>query len=39
MSKVTQEKLLAGIIFGDNDNGEYITCPAERLAAKRLFVC
>ena len=39
MSKVTQEKLLAGIIFGDNDNEEYIYCPAERLAAKRLFAC
>ena len=24
MSKITQEKLLAGIIFGDNDNEEYI---------------
>ena len=27
MSKITQEKLLAGIIFGDNDNEEYIYLP------------
>ncbi len=27
MSKVTKEKLLAGYIFGDNDNEEYIYLP------------
>lgn len=27
MSKVTQEKLLAGFIFGDNENEEYIYLP------------
>ena len=29
MSKITQEKLLAGIIFGDNDNEEYIYLRGE----------
>lgn len=27
MSKVTCEKLLAGIIFGDNENDEYLYLP------------
>lgn len=27
MSKVISEKLLAGIIFGDTDNNEYIYLP------------
>ena len=33
MSKVTQEKLLAGIIFGDNDNEEYIYLPGWQRSA------
>lgn len=27
MSKVTSEQLLAGIIFGDSDNNEYVYLP------------
>lgn len=27
MSKITKEKLLAGYIFGDNNNNEYIYLP------------
>lgn len=34
MSKITQEKLLAGIIFGDNDNKEYIYLPGGEVGNK-----
>ena len=34
MSKVTQEKLLAGIIFGDNDNEEYIYLPGGEVGSE-----
>ena len=34
MSKVTQEKLLAGIIFGDNDNEEYIYLPGGEVSSE-----
>lgn len=34
MSKITQEKLLAGIIFGDNDNEEYIYLPGGEVGSE-----
>ena len=34
MSKVTQEKLLAGIIFGDNDNVEDIYLPGGEVGSE-----
>ena len=34
MSKVTQEKLLAGIIFGDTDNEEYIYLPGGEVGSE-----
>lgn len=34
MSKITQEKLLAGIIFGDNDNEEYIYLPGDEVGSE-----
>ena len=39
MSKITQEKLLAGIIFGDNDNEEYIYLPGGEVGSEALFAC
>ncbi len=33
MSKVIEEKLLAGFIFGDNDNDEYIYLPGGEVGA------
>ena len=40
MSKITQEKLLAGIIFGDNDNEEYIYLPGGEVGSgSTLFLC
>ena len=34
MSKVTQEKLLAGFIFGDNENEEYIYLPGGEVGSE-----
>ena len=34
MSKITQEKLLAGIIFGDNDNEKYIYLPGGEVGSE-----
>lgn len=34
MSKVTKEKLLAGFIFGDNDNNEYIYLPGGEVGSE-----
>lgn len=34
MSKVTKEKLLAGFIFGDNDNEEYIYLPGGEVGSE-----
>ena len=34
MSKITQEKLLAGIIFGDTDNEEYIYLPGGEVGSE-----
>ena len=34
MSKITQEKLLAGIIFGDNDNEGYIYLPGGEVGSE-----
>ena len=35
MSKLITEKLLAGIIFGDNDNNEYIYLPGGEVGSER----
>lgn len=35
MSKVIAEKLLAGIIFGDSDNNEYIYLPGGEVGSER----
>ncbi len=37
MSKVTAEQLLAGIIFGDSDNGEYIYLPGGEVGSQEPF--
>ena len=34
MSKVTKEKLLAGFIFGDSDNEEYIYLPGGEVGSE-----
>lgn len=34
MSKVTQEKLLTGFIFGDNENEEYIYLPGGEVGSE-----
>ena len=34
MSKVIAEKLLAGIIFGDSDNNEYIYLPGGEVGSQ-----
>ena len=34
MSKITKEKLLAGIIFGDNENKEYIYLPGGEVGSE-----
>ena len=35
MSKVISEKLLAGIVFGDIDNNEYIYLPGGEVGSER----
>lgn len=35
MSKITKERLLAGIIFGDNDNNEYIYLPGGEVGSEK----
>lgn len=37
MSKITAEQLLAGIIFGDNDNQEYVYLPGGEVGSKNPF--
>ncbi len=37
MSKITAEQLLAGIIFGDNDNDEYIYLPGGEVGSENPF--
>ena len=37
MSKITEEQLLAGIIFGDPDNNEYIYLPGGEVGSDRPF--
>ena len=39
MSKVIAEKLLAGIIFGDADNNEYIYLPGVSSVSVEYSVC
>lgn len=34
MSKVTAEQLLAGVIFGDSDNNEYIYLPGGKVGSQ-----
>lgn len=34
MSKMIAEKLLAGIVFGDRENGEYIYLPGGEVGAE-----
>lgn len=37
MSKITAEQLLAGIIFGDNDNNEYLYLPGGEVGSENPF--
>lgn len=37
MSKITAEQLLAGIIFGDNDNQEYVYLPGGEVGSENPF--
>lgn len=37
MSKITAEQLLAGIIFGDSDNNEYLYLPGGEVGSEHPF--
>lgn len=37
MSKITAEQLLAGIVFGDTDNSEYIYLPGGEVGSEDPF--
>lgn len=37
MSKITAEQLLAGVIFGDNNNNEYVYLPGGEVGSEHPF--